>query len=233
MAGLADSATTRSRGAESVGGVRATRFVPLSGVAAVILIVVGSAAAGNTPKPDAPVAKLVSFYTAHDRGQVTSGVLLALGAIFFLVFSAAVVEAFRTAEVDAHVASTLAFSGALVFAAGLSIAAGLAVFIGDVASHAQPSALEALHVASLTVIFPWAVGACAFLLGVGAATLQTRLFPSWLGWAAIALAAIAAVPSHVLGGLLDHVGVIPIAVLGIWMLIVSVLLFRSASTARA
>ncbi len=158
--------------------MRATRFVPLSGVAAVILIVVGSAAVGNTPKPYAPVAKLVSFYSAHDRGQVTSGVLLALGAIFFLVFSTTVVEAFRSAEVDAHVASTLSLAGALVFAAGLSIAAGLAVFIGDVASHAKPSALEARHVASLTVIFPWAVGAGAFLLAAGAATLQTRLVPT-------------------------------------------------------
>ena len=113
----------------------------------------------------------------------------------------------------------------------MSIAAGLAVFIGDVASHAKPSALEARHVASLTVIFPWAVGAGAFLLAAGAATLQTRLVPTWLGWTAIALGAIAAVPSHVLGRLLDQIGVIPIAGLRMWMLIVSVLLFRSA-TAR-
>ena len=188
---------------------------------------VGSAAAGNTPKPDAPVAKLVSFYSAHDRGQVTSGVLLALGAIFFLVFSTTVVEVFRSAEVDAHVASTLSLAGALVFAAP-----GLAVFIGDVASHAKPSALEARHVASLTVIFPWAVGAGAFLLAAGAATLQTRLVPNTLlGWTAIALGAIAALPSHVLGRLLDQIGVIPIAGLRMWMLIVSVLVFRSP-TAR-
>ena len=46
--------------------MRATRLVPLSGVEAVTLIVAGSGAAGKTPKPDAPVGKLVSFYTAHD-----------------------------------------------------------------------------------------------------------------------------------------------------------------------
>jgi hypothetical protein len=49
--------------------MRARRFVPLSGVAAVILIVVGSGTAGNTPKRDAPVGKLVSFYAAHDTGK--------------------------------------------------------------------------------------------------------------------------------------------------------------------
>jgi hypothetical protein len=122
--------------------MRTRRFVPLSGVAAVILIMAGSGAAGNTPKPDAPVGRLVSFYTAHDTGQVISGVLMSLAAIFFLIFSAAVVEAFRGAEVDVHLASMLSFAGALVFAAGLAIAAGFAVFIGDVATHAEPSGLE-------------------------------------------------------------------------------------------
>jgi len=143
-------------------------------------------------------------------------VLTSFAVVFFLIFSAAVVETFRSAKVDAHVASTLSFAGALVFAAGLAISAGFEVFIGDVASHAEPSALQALHVASLTVIFPWSIGAAAFLLGAGAATLQTTLFPRWLGWTAIVLGIGATIPSHVLGGLLDHVGVIPIAGLGLW-----------------
>jgi len=213
--------------------VEGRRYVPLSGVAAVILFVAGEGAAGNTPKPDAPVARLVSFYTAHDTGQVASGVLLSLGALLFLIFSAAVVDALRRAEVGSHLASTLCFSGAVVFVVGLTIAAGLAVFIGDTADHLDPAALQALHVASLTVIFSWSIGSGAFLLGAGAGVLMTELFPKWLGWAAIVLAAVAAVPSHVLGGVLDHIGLVPIAGLGVWTLIVSVLLARQADAARA
>jgi len=161
--------------------VEGRRYVPLSGVAAVILFVAGEGAAGNTPKLDASISSLVSFYSTHDDGQVASGVLLSLGALFFLIFSAAVVDALRRAEVGSHLVSTLCFSGAVVFVVGLTIAAGLAVFIDDTADHLDPAALQALHVASLTVVFSWSIGTGAFLLGAGAGTLQTGLLPTLRG----------------------------------------------------
>jgi hypothetical protein len=41
-----------------------SRWIPLSGVAAVILIGAGFGAAGSTPSEDAPVSKIVAFYSA-------------------------------------------------------------------------------------------------------------------------------------------------------------------------
>jgi hypothetical protein len=161
------------------------RTAPLAGILAVVLIVAGAIAAGDTPKPDAPVDELVSFYTEHDTGQVASGVLLSLGAIFFLVFSAALIDAVRRAEANSRTASALCLGGGVLFAGGLALAAGLGVFIGDVARDLDPSALQALHELSLVVVFPWTVGACAFLLGAGTAVLQTRVLASWLGWLAV------------------------------------------------
>ena len=53
--------------------MNATRWIPLSGIVAVILIAAGAVAAGSTPSEHAPVGKLVAFYTSHDTGQVVSG----------------------------------------------------------------------------------------------------------------------------------------------------------------
>jgi hypothetical protein len=208
------------------------RTAPLAGIPAVMLIVAGAIAAGDTPKPDASVDELVTFYTEHDTGQVTSGVLLSLGAIFFLVFSAAFIDSIRRAEANSRTASALCFGGGVLFAGGLALAAGLGVFIGDVARDVDPSALQALHELSLVVVFPWTVGACAFLLGAGTAVLQTGVLASWLGWLAVVLGVVAAIPSHVLGGVLDHIGVLPVAGLGLWTLVVSVLLVRRADAER-
>jgi hypothetical protein len=74
----------------------------------------------------------------------------------------------------------------------------------------------------------WTIGASAFLLGAGAGVLRSRPLPlpRWLGWIAVVLGVVAAIPSHVLGGLLDHIGVVPVAGLGIWTLVVSVALAR-------
>ena len=213
--------------------MNATRWIPLSGIAAVILIVAGAGAAGSTPREDAPVSKLVAFYTAHDTGQVASGVLTSLGALFFLIFSAAFVDALRrAAHADSQVWAVLCFGGSVVFVAGLTIAAGISVFIGNVAGDLDPPALQALHEASLTVIFPWTIGASAFLLGAGAGVLQSEPLPRWLGWTAVVLGVVAAIPSHVLGGVLDHIGVVPVAGLGVWTLIVSVVLARRDEPAK-
>jgi hypothetical protein len=170
----------------------------------------------------------VAFYAAHDTGQVVSGVLLSLGALFFLIFCAASVSALRRTDVELRMWSVLCFGGGVLFVAGLTIAAGLAVFIGDVEGGLDPAALQALHEASLMVVFPWTVGSSAFLLGAGAGVLQSQPLPRWLGWIAVVLGVVAAIPSHVLGGLLDHIGVVPVAGLGIWTLVVSVALARHA-----
>ena len=208
-----------------------TRWIPLSGAGAVILIAAGAVAAGSTPSEDAPVSKLVSFYTTHDTGQVASGVLLGLGALLFLIFSAAFVSALRRTDVDV-LWLAMCFGGGMLFVVGMTISAGLAVFIGNTAGDLDPPALQALHVASLVVIFPWTVGASAFLLGAGVGVLQSEALPRWLGWSAVVLAVLAAIPNHVLGGVLDHIGVIPVAGLGVWTLVVSVLLTRRSEPDR-
>ena len=213
--------------------MNAARWIPLSGVAAVILIVAGAAAAGSTPREDAPVSDLVAFYTAHDTGQVASGVLLSLGALLFLIFSAEFVSVLRrAAPADSQVWAVLCFGGSVLFVVGLTIAAGISVFIGNVAGDLEPPALQALHEASLVVVFPWSIGASAFLLGAGAGVLQYQALSRWLGWTAVVLGVVAAIPSHVLGGVLDHIGVVPIAGLGVWTLVVSVVLVRRDEPAK-
>jgi hypothetical protein len=205
------------------------RLIPLSGVAAVVLISAGFIAAGSTPSDDAPMSEIVAFYTAHDGAQVASGVLLGLGALFFLLFCAALMNALWESGA-ARLWLVPCFGGGLLFVVGITIAAGLAVFIGNLADALDPAALQALHEANLLVVFPWTVGASAFLLGASAAVLRSDPLPPWLGWMALVLGVVAAIPSHVLGGALYHIGVVSIAGLGIWTVIVSVLLARRRET---
>ena len=178
------------------------------------------------------MSQIVAFYTAHDAAQVASGVLLSLGALFFLVFCAALASALWRSSA-ARLWLVVCFGGGLLFVVGITIAAGLAVFIGNLADGLDPAALQALHVANLLVVFPWTVGASAFLLGAAAAVLRSEPLPAWLGWMALVLGIVAAVPSHVLGGALYHIGVVPIAGLGIWTVVVSVLLARRGETLTA
>jgi hypothetical protein len=155
-----------------------------------------------------------------------------MSALFFLVFCAALVSALWRSSA-ARLWLVVSFGGGLLFVVGVTIAAGLAVFIGNLAEGLEPAALQALHEANLLVVFPWTVGASAFLLGASGAVLWSDPLPAWLGWMALVLGLVAAIPSHVLGGALYHIGAVPIAGLGIWTVVVSVLLAWRGETLMA
>ena len=196
------------------------RLGPLSGAVSVVLILASFAAAGTAPKPDAPTSEVVSFYADHDTGQLVSACVLSLGALLFLVFIAILSRSLRHEGVP----WILCLSGGIVFVVGLTLFAGLTIALGDVASDIDASALQALHVLNQEMFFTVTIGAAGFLLGAGAAVLGGAPLPRWLGWAAVVIGIVAAVPSHVLGGVLDHIGFGGVLGLAAWSLVVSVLL---------
>jgi hypothetical protein len=202
------------------------RVLPLSGVLAIDLNFAGLVAAGSTPNGEASVAKVVSYYGKHGTAQTVSGVLLSLGALLFLIFSATFVARLRRAQRGPPGASALCLLGAGVLVVGLTVYAGLAISVADVAGHVDGSALQALNVLADDAVFVFllTIGTSAFLLGAAALALTTAVLPRWLGWLALAFAIVGAIPSHVLGGTLDHIGVVAVAGLGVWTLIVGVLL---------
>ncbi len=209
------------------------RRLPLSGVAAVVLIFASFVPAGTTPAADASAGHLARFYTQHAGGQMAAGVLMSLGALLLLIFAATLADVLRGEEDEAGPFPALCFAGGVLAAVGLAIFAGLSFAIGDVVDRVDPFALQALHVLSQELFFPLTVGTAAFLLGAGVAALKTGALSSWLGWAAVVLGAMAAIPSHVLGGALDHIGFFAFIGLGIWTLVVSVLLTRSPAVRGA
>jgi len=209
--------------------VDAKRLLPLSGVVAIVLIFAGFIVAGNTPKGTTSAAKVVAFYGEHTAAQTISGVLLSLGALFFLVFAATFAARFRSEQGQA----VLCLLGAGVLVVGLATYAGLSIAMADVVGHVDSSALQALNVLAGGPVFVFllTVGTSAFLLGAAAMVFTGGVLPRWLAWWAVVFAVVGAIPSHVLGGTLDHIGLLAFAGLGIWTLIASVILTTTDATA--
>jgi hypothetical protein len=194
-----------------------SRFVPLSGVLAIALIIVAVIVGGETPGTDDSLREIVSFYREND--QAGPSALLALGALFFLIFVTTLWTALRTAEAERRGASTLALVGGTILVVGMTIFAGLGFTLGDAADELTPAAIQALNALNSDLFFPLAVGNAAFLLGAGVSVVQTSALPKWLGWAAVVLGVFAATP----------LGFFAFLIMGLWSLIVSVLLWRASS----
>lgn len=199
----------------------AKRLVPLSGVAAVALIIAAFGIGGDTPGADASVNEVVSFYTNHGNDQMAGGFLLGLGAFFLLVFATTVAGHLRRAEGEAGGSSALSFAGGAILAVGLLIFAGLAFTVGDVADTLDPSGLQTLHVLGEDMFMPLTIGNAAFLIGAGIGIVSTAALPKWLGWMAIIIGVAALTPF----------GFYAFALLGLWTLIASVMLAMRAETA--
>lgn len=194
------------------------QLAPLSGVLAVLLIIVAFAVSGETPEADDSLSKVISYYSDHDSEMQISAALLGLGAFFFLWFSTTVAGVLRRAPGASKGAAAFSFAGGIVFAVGLTIFAGLGFTAGDVVGDVDPSVVQTLNALGMDMFFTVAVGTGAFLLGAGVGTLKTGALPRWLGWAAVVIGVVAITPAGFFGFL----------ALGVWTLIASVMLAMQA-----
>jgi hypothetical protein len=197
-----------------------TRAATWPGVAAVVLTLVAFAVGGSPSSGTSSAKTVAGYYAKHAGSQTTSGVLLSFGALLFVVFAAT--SALR---------NPLMLVGSGLVAAGLLVLSGLSIALADVAKTADPAALQSLNVLANDAVFVFliTIGSSAFLFGVS----RAKELPSWLGKGALVFAVVGVIPSHVIGGTLDHIGLVAFAGLGLWTLIASVLLARRSAPTRS
>jgi hypothetical protein len=126
----------------------------------------------------------------------------------------------RAAEGAVGRLSAVAFGGGLVLGVGLPSFAGFNFVLADGADHLTPDAAQALNALNVDFFFPVAAGLATLLVATGISAVRSRVLPAWLAWIAIVLGIAAITP----------VGFFAFLAFGIWVLVVSVLLWRAASS---
>jgi hypothetical protein len=197
------------------------QIAPLTGVLAVVLVVVAFLVGGDTPDGDAPPQEVVSFFTDHDSGQTVAAVLLAYAAAFLVFFAGILRSVLRKGEDAPGGPSAVAFGGALIAAVGMLLFSGLTFTLADFSDSLDPAAAQALNALNEDMFLPLAIGWVVFMLAAGIAWLRSAMSPRWLGWAAVVIGVVSATP----------VGFIGIPLGGLWILAVSILLARRPATA--
>lgn len=200
---------------------RLSRFAPLTGIAFVVLVVIGIFTSNTSPNANASGARVISFYMAHKSSQETSDLLGGIAFVFFLFFIAALYGYLRRAPAAQNMA-LLGLVGALLFTVGFLLFSGLDYALAYASHSLAPDAAQALNVLDNQLFLPLFVGAILFGVATGLAIVRSGLLPAWLGWAVLVFGIAAGTPAF-------FVGVIGLA---IWTLVVSVLIYqRSAQPA--
>jgi len=159
----------------------------VTGIAAVVCIVASTAIAGNPPKSNASVDKILKFAVDHRRRLLFSTWIGGLGGAFFLWFVSSLRGAMTRAAGTASELSAVAFGGGVATAA-IAILGGIPMLVlvyrGE-QLRGTPDLVRALYDTnnlSFTLIF---FAVAVFVAGASLLTIHRQIWAPWLGVAGL------------------------------------------------
>jgi hypothetical protein len=215
---MATVATTRSRASWE-------RYVPLAGVLAVVLWLIGIIV-GQTAVDNKNPATVLHSYREEEGSILLGGFLWVLGTFLFFWFLGDLRARLAAAEGGVQRLTAIAFGGGVAAAIfGFAMPGpDMAAAIADGADLSGPTA-EALRVMDDVFFLGAEMSAAVLLAATGLHILATRVLPRWLGWVSLFVALVLIVLPVGWAGLIFG--------FPIWVLIVSFLLWRGPTTAAA
>jgi hypothetical protein len=195
---------------------RLAELAPLTGVLFVVLTVVALLLGGEAPDPDEPIREVVDYWVDNESAAIAGSVLEALAAVALIFFAATVRRAIRRREDGSGVLSVAAMAGGTVAAAGIGVDAAIRFAAADLADDVEPVVIQTLNAMWADFFLPMVIGIATLILALSLEALRTRLIPVWLAWIGIVIFVVFFTPA----------GFISFLVSALWILVVSVLLWR-------
>ncbi len=190
-------------------------LVPLTGIAGVVILIVGFFVQGEPPDlGDDRAREFVDFYSDNQDRLFLGAALQGVAVTFLVFFFAYVRRAISAAEGGRGMLANVAFGGAIIFAAGGAFDATLTFAMAETAEDIPPQSLLTLSALFENDFVPLAVGLQLFLLGVGLAGWRLGVLPKWLAGIALVLGVIAVTP----------IGFVSFIAMVLWIPITSILL---------
>jgi hypothetical protein len=204
------------------------RYAPLTGVLFVLFTVAGVLIGMSDSPSDFPgeVGEIVDYYE-EDPGRIILGSWLGLIGGFFLLWFGGSVRAYLR-DVGQERLGTIAFGGAVAAAA-----VGLLIDTANLAAAFRADEDDAIDPATATALYDFAnsaiggalpIAIAAFVGATGIAVLRSGALPRWLGIVSLVI---------VLGLLTFFIAWMMTAVALLWVLVVSVLLYRAQTPTAA
>jgi hypothetical protein len=200
---------------------RTTALAPLTGILFVVLTVVSLIIAGEPPDGDASAEEAVEFWVDNDTALMFGSVLEALGAVALIFFAASLRRSLHRGDASTGLLSTAAFGGGIVAAAGIGVDATLRFAAADLAGDVEPIVIQTLNGLWANFFFPMVIGLATLILATSLAALQSHVIPLWMAIVGFVVSVALFTPA----------GFVAFVVGGLWVIVLSVLLWRREATA--
>ncbi len=188
-------------------------LVPLAGVAFVVLLSVSFIVGGEPKSADEPANEIVEFYVDNKDSVEAAAFLGTAAAVMLIVFGAYLRSVLRDTGGAREIWSALSFIGLVIVAIGFAIDITISVALAEAADDVNPVAVQALQALWDNDFVPIGLGVVTFLLGTGAAVIQTGALPRWLGWLMIMLVILGLTPMGFVAGIAAALLVVALSIL--------------------
>jgi hypothetical protein len=199
---------------------RFDRFLPLAGVLAGLLFLVGLGLNRTDPSSETGPAKTFTYWhNNHGQHQIVGLLVAPLIAFLLLFFGAALKRRLERADGDSGYGS-VAFAGATLAAAIFALVGMLEGAMANAAHRGQEQAVYTLNQVHSYDWLGWNAAFAAVLLATGIGARRNRMLPTPLVWATIVIGV----------SLLTPVGFFGFLLLPVWLIVVGAWLSRSTTT---
>ena len=168
-----------------------TRWTPLTGAVAGILLIVAFFAGGNTPNANASPASVISYFARNGSTAKALALIGAFAMIFFVFFAVALASRMRGST--AWLANGTV-AGAAFGAVGVVALFSVQYVLGDNARYLNAGSASSLNLLSNDLFLPAAAGMCVFGIVGGLAVVASKVLPRWMGWVLVVIGACCASP---------------------------------------
>jgi hypothetical protein len=168
-----------------------TRWTPLTGAVAGILVIVAFFAGGNTPNANASPASVISYFARNGSTAKALALIGAFAMIFFVFFAVALASRMRGST--AWLANGT-IAGAAFGAVGVVALFSVQYVLGDNSRYLNAGSASALNLLNNDLFLPAAAGMCVFGIVGGLAVVASKVLPRWMGWVLVVIGACCASP---------------------------------------
>ena len=199
---------------------RFDRFLPLAGVLAGPLFLVGLVLNRTDPSSETGPAETFAYWQEnHGQHQIVGLLVAPLIAFLLLFFGAGLKRRLEHGSGDSGHGS-VAFGGALLAAATFALVGMLEAAMTNAAHEGQRQAVYTLNQLHSYDWLGWNAAFAALLLATGLGARRNRMLPAPLAWATIVIGA----------SLLTPAGFFGFVLLPLWLIVVGLLLSRGRTT---
>ena len=198
-------------------------LVPLTGVAFVLVGIIGFLIGGEPKSADDPTREIVNYYVDNKDSVEIGAFAGVLAGLLLIFFGAYLRKVLRAAAGEDEILSLVAFVGFVVVAIGFAIDGTISIALAEAADDIDPVAVQALQALWDNDFVPLVLGVLAFLWATGLSVIRTGVLPKWLGWVMILLGIVGLTP----------IGFVSAAGSAILVLVLSILLSVRARSASA